>query len=159
MNPIPLYSQNEIEPNDVCSICLDSFNNDIQNHTLIECNHTFHSTCLIGWLRVKSGCPLCRGVSNYDQYHRSNGVVFRHILSFCKSKKNNSKKLKRMYKTYEKSRDSHEEHKKILKKFKDENKDVFKMYYKLIRNRCRASSKFRRIRNEISNLPIRPINI
>jgi len=45
---------------DVCAICTD--NNDSHSYTL-QCNHTFHTPCIIEWFRhndAPSTCPLCR---------------------------------------------------------------------------------------------------
>ena len=41
-----------------CSICLDG-DHDSTWHTL-HCNHTFHTNCIVRWLRTSSACPICR---------------------------------------------------------------------------------------------------
>ena len=101
MNPIPLYNNVSENSNidETCAICLDNINT-IPTHTLNECNHKFHSICLIESLRVNIGCPLCRGRTDNSIYRRTDGTIFRHILSFCKSKKNTCKKLKAIVKKY-----------------------------------------------------------
>ena len=99
MNPIPLYNQSNISQqvnnDELCAICLDNINT-APIHTLHECNHSFHSNCLIESLRINKTCPLCRGSSD-DRSRlrlRTNGMIFRHILSFSKSKNNKCNKLK-----------------------------------------------------------------
>ena len=43
-----------------CPICLDTLENG-ETHAL-DCTHTFHSRCLIPWLRQGNlTCPACRG--------------------------------------------------------------------------------------------------
>jgi hypothetical protein len=43
---------------DVCSICLSSYNNPA---TLLQCNHSFCSDCIIYWMISTSlCCPLCK---------------------------------------------------------------------------------------------------
>ena len=43
----------------MCSICLED--NDLQLYTLPECNHTFHTNCILAWFRKgKKACPLCK---------------------------------------------------------------------------------------------------
>ena len=49
---------NEQEEEDVCSICLDIFN-DTDIH-LTPCKHKFHKNCLNEWLKQRSSCPNCR---------------------------------------------------------------------------------------------------
>ena len=110
MNPIPVYAENIIYTDtaietETCSICLD--NMDLHpTHTINECNHKFHSSCLIESLRRNSGCPLCRGQTEII-HNINNRMKLRHILSFSKSKRNKSTKLKRMVKQYETLRDKH----------------------------------------------------
>jgi hypothetical protein len=44
-----------------CSICLESFL--ISNRTItLECNHKYHSGCIMDWLHRDNICPLCRQV-------------------------------------------------------------------------------------------------
>mmetsp|Transcript_106742 Transcript_106742/g.300011 ORF Transcript_106742/g.300011 Transcript_106742/m.300011 type:complete len:369 (-) Transcript_106742:120-1226(-) len=51
---------------DKCSICLEDFAdandktaaNEIRR--IKQCGHTFHRSCLQGWLNVNRNCPLCR---------------------------------------------------------------------------------------------------
>lgn len=47
--------------NDICCICLDSMEID-KKKTLssMECEHTFHTECLLEWLKIKGICPICR---------------------------------------------------------------------------------------------------
>ena len=158
MNPIQIYTQNNnIQNNssEVCPICLDNLNNN-HIHKLSECNHTFHSNCLIVWLRNNSDCPLCRGTTNKEI--RSEGMILRDILNFCRSKKNKCKKLKRMYKNYEKYRDLYKINKNKLNKFRKENKEFFNTYRKLKLDTWRSLSKLLKIKREISCIPIQPIN-
>jgi hypothetical protein len=160
MNPIPLYNNiTEISNNDdICAICLDNINT-LSVHTLSECNHKFHSTCLIESLRVNTGCPLCRGQSNNQNYYRrSDATILRHILSFCKSKKNTSKKLKTLVKTYEKIRDNNKIISKELKIFRNKYKDILKTKYDFIRKKRTSDFKLQRIKRTILSIPIQPIN-
>ena len=49
---------------EVCSICLDSFNNGF---VLVKtlCSHVFHRRCVDQWLAINKECPICRGELNY----------------------------------------------------------------------------------------------
>ena len=51
--------------NNECSICLDVINdNNLVN--LINCQHNFHSSCILEWSKINNTCPLCRkNISNF----------------------------------------------------------------------------------------------
>ena len=48
---------------EICPICHDNY--DETNHqTKLECDHNFHTTCIIKWFRTptnEGACPMCRG--------------------------------------------------------------------------------------------------
>ena len=49
--------------NTSCIICLENLISEKQNDLtiiILECNHIFHETCLIKWLKDHNNCPLCR---------------------------------------------------------------------------------------------------
>ena len=52
--------------NTSCIICLENLisekHNDLTENQIIilECNHVFHETCLIKWVKDHNNCPLCR---------------------------------------------------------------------------------------------------
>lgn len=44
---------------DICPICYDNLNTE-QSYTIPDCNHTFHTNCLIHWFRNGyRHCPTC----------------------------------------------------------------------------------------------------
>ncbi|XP_022776478.1 E3 ubiquitin protein ligase RIE1 isoform X2 [Durio zibethinus] len=42
-----------------CCICLSSYEDGADLHVL-PCNHHFHSTCIVKWLKMNATCPLCK---------------------------------------------------------------------------------------------------
>ncbi|KAG6471466.1 hypothetical protein ZIOFF_068908 [Zingiber officinale] len=48
-----------------CCICLTSYEDGNSLLSLL-CNHHFHSSCIVKWLRINATCPLCK-------YHILNG--------------------------------------------------------------------------------------
>ncbi|XP_057962594.1 E3 ubiquitin protein ligase RIE1-like isoform X2 [Malania oleifera] len=42
-----------------CCICLSSYEDGAELHAL-PCNHHFHSTCIVKWLKMNATCPLCK---------------------------------------------------------------------------------------------------
>lgn len=45
-----------------CSVCITDFKKDDMVSLLNECNHVFHTECIIEWGKYKQECPLCRSV-------------------------------------------------------------------------------------------------
>ncbi len=50
-----------------CSICLE----EMDEHSIfeLECKHTFHTKCIVGWFRTtdKKTCPMCRDNPNKEK--------------------------------------------------------------------------------------------
>jgi hypothetical protein len=154
---IPLYSNddtNRAVGADLCAICLDNMNAN-PTHTLRECNHTFHASCLIDALRVNQSCPLCRGI---PRINCNNGVVLRHIIAYSKSKKNKNKRLRALILEYEKARTQCSIMKKKYQQFCKDQKEILKHHTKLKREKNKCFYQFRKIKRIVSSLPIRPIN-
>ncbi|KAI3729274.1 hypothetical protein L6452_17927 [Arctium lappa] len=42
-----------------CCICLSPYEDGIELHSL-PCNHHFHATCIVKWLKMNATCPLCK---------------------------------------------------------------------------------------------------
>lgn len=50
-----------IGDNDMCAVCLSSFEEEDQIRELCNCRHIFHRICLDKWLdHRQTTCPLCR---------------------------------------------------------------------------------------------------
>ena len=45
--------------NDNCVICLENFTR-ISKTTTLECNHKYHSSCILKWKKKNNICPICR---------------------------------------------------------------------------------------------------
>ena len=50
---------NDFGDSNNCIICFLQVEDKSSTLTL-KCRHTFHKTCIIGWLRIKPTCPICR---------------------------------------------------------------------------------------------------
>jgi hypothetical protein len=48
-----------IDLNEKCSICLELYETK-PVLVILKCNHVYHETCILEWLRYKNTCPLCR---------------------------------------------------------------------------------------------------
>lgn len=49
-----------INLNNKCTICLMDFENEEELKILNKCNHLFHTECLDGWLNNEKVCPICK---------------------------------------------------------------------------------------------------
>lgn len=51
--------------NDICAICFETIN-QINNITITNCNHKYHSSCIFKWVNQKCKnynlCPMCRQI-------------------------------------------------------------------------------------------------
>ncbi|KAL2251341.1 UNVERIFIED_CONTAM: E3 ubiquitin-protein ligase RING1-like protein [Sesamum indicum] len=47
------------DPDMLCPVCKDPF---LLNSTekMMPCKHTYHSDCIIPWLKINNSCPVCR---------------------------------------------------------------------------------------------------
>jgi len=69
---ITINSYNVQKTNDesLCLICHDDINSD-QSYELPECNHIYHTDCIIQWFRIgNSNCPYCN--SSYGNENNEN---------------------------------------------------------------------------------------
>ena len=61
------HSENEDKE---CIICMDAFLEGIQITSYPMCNHKYHQTCLMEWLKTKTNCPMCRRGVRSSLYRR-----------------------------------------------------------------------------------------
>jgi len=47
---------------ELCSICMESLNENNPIETLKECQHRFHLICIEKWFKQKACCPCCRHI-------------------------------------------------------------------------------------------------
>ena len=115
-----------------CMICKENLNS-YDCYTLPECNHKFHTHCLISWFRNgDSRCPYCgnKGINhkndsnysiNYCENQKEN-FIYKDIKKFDFLKKNKDNKLAiKLREDFEKINDSENNLKNInndLNKFK-----------------------------------------
>ncbi|GAB4828696.1 E3 ubiquitin protein ligase rie1 [Ancistrocladus abbreviatus] len=55
-----LATERVLLPEDAeCCICLSSYEDGAELHAL-PCNHHFHASCIVKWLKMNATCPLCK---------------------------------------------------------------------------------------------------
>ena len=70
-----LYALNQL--NDICVICLSNLD---QDDYILDCNHKYHTKCIIEWFRKgNSNCPLCNDSpflqADDDNYYYANPMI------------------------------------------------------------------------------------
>lgn len=114
------------DANDICVICHDNLGEQYV-YTLPECNHKFHTNCIMTWFRAKHNtCPLCnnKGINatrgqineqaNYGEWaKRKKYLKLYSIVSRKSTGKNASKEMK---KEVEKVRKYNKKFKEFIKK-------------------------------------------
>lgn len=101
-----------------CAICLSELNENDNIYDL-NCNHKFHTNCIVDWFRSSSGnCPLCNDNPFNNDDNNNNNLVNEYFLSSTYID-NRFKAIKR----YSNNKKSPESLKKEIIKFNEFNKD------------------------------------
>tara|TARA_S200000501_G_scaffold368661_1_gene406849 strand:- start:33 stop:539 length:507 start_codon:yes stop_codon:yes gene_type:complete len=124
--------------NEKCCICHESLNDNI--YSLPECNHSFHTNCIITWFRIgKNSCPLCQnsGINSLKEVQYNTNYIqrsvayenFKNLRSYSR-RKDAPLELKKKFKKLKKLEDKLKELKIEIKEF--ENKKVKNLTVKQI---------------------------
>lgn len=154
----------------ICSICYEELNhneedtieiNENNKVYTLECNHSYHSSCIIKWFRSgHSNCPLCNDSTldtNLGYYHKIETIKEIKKLSKKKLCPQNIKKTIEKIKKYEiESKNSI----KAFNNFKKSNKLIYDMEKKLRREKYKNSRQVRLLEYKLLSLiTINPIYI
>lgn len=132
----------------ICPICQESYSEGGNITELEDCNHKFHTQCIITWFRSPNSqgtCPCCRNTSSHI-YNRM-GVYERATWLTRKSRaKSAPKELKKLAQKLKLSQQRQKDNEKLRKEWikKPEVKEVFKKDRELWRKKCRDRSRTRK---------------
>ena len=62
---IELNEQFKNEDEIRCAICLENFSIG-DKICYLPCVHSFHSSCIKNWIRIKNKCPICNNIINFS---------------------------------------------------------------------------------------------
>jgi hypothetical protein len=161
MEPIPLFNNEQINiqaNNSLCSICLTDLQQQENNtHIIPECGHSFHSNCLIEWLRIgDKSCPMCRGVQNNRR--RTSPNILNMLIAYSK-RKNASKNLTKLVNKYKKVKIAFDSSNKKYVSYKKKHKTIIKEKNKLWSKKWSAERKLNLIKHELLSIPIDTVKI
>ena len=144
---------------DICSICRDVVAADgPDTYSIPECNHRFHSNCIIPWFRVSNGtCPYCRagivGVS-------AGPSTIKQVVQLWKClarRKDCPRIVKRKCKQIRQAKEVEKEAKRELAILKREHHEAMATWNSLRRKKWRSILKARRLERQLAFLPPGPI--
>lgn len=86
-----------------CVICLNNINISDKENYKLECNHIYHTKCIMNWFRTASSsgrCPMCNDNNTdnnlqYLSWYNRDFVLDRFKVIKNTNKKNHSEKLKK----------------------------------------------------------------
>ena len=123
-----------------CSICLEELMENDNVHLLHECEHPFHTECIITWFRSgNQDCPLCRGFPSLEIGYMDIRERTKLVIQEAR-KKNADPWLKRQIKAFDKSKKVFKTNITNLKNFQTEHKEILVEWKKLLRKK--RNSKF-----------------
>ena len=158
LQPVALFVDGRtLHPQEVtnCAICTEECKED--THTIPECQHTFHSSCLIAWFRTgQSSCPMCRG-QQHQAYPRNTSLL--QMVTRYAKRKTAPVAVKRMYKKYTDANTAYKEIKAARQAFKREHAQLFRQWEAMRTREYRAHTKFRNAKYDLMSIPIIPVRV
>ena len=152
------------DTNDICAICHDNLGEQ-DVYTLPECNHKFHTNCIMTWFRAKHNtCPLCnnKGINatraqineqaNYGEWAKRKKYLKLYSIVSRKSRgKNAPKEMKKAVekvRQYQKKFDDFNKERREWMKSVPENMTVSKIKSKCTKQRRKHWQMQRTLRNK-----------
>lgn len=127
ISPINLIEASGI---DSCSICLNNMNNDNEIYTIENCNHKYHTKCILEMFieGFTDTCPLCRSIISTTESRCRDFEDYKFKLVLKYSEKPNANILiKNMVKKYKNSQNKIKELERRRRLIpKDHGNDVLK---------------------------------
>ena len=146
----------------ICAICHENL--ESETYTLPECNHTFHTNCIMTWFRSPTGnnkCPLCNNsgvnkLSDLNNLHWSERqraeANYKKVRASSRRKdcpKRILKMIDKLKKLEKKQKDRNKNYQEF-KKSKQPDLTVIEIYKKYSKFRRDKWSLYRRIRRQKS---------
>ena len=127
----------------LCPICLSTIDEDNNDMYKLECNHFFHSKCIMDWFRAENSngkCPCCNDTPQSNTlsplnntYYYDNNLIEQRCSAIRRygNKKSAPKLLKAKVDKLKKLEKELKDINKEKKEFTNKNKEIFKEKNKL----------------------------
>lgn len=159
IEPIDVFNTNEsLEQNqiDVCSICLCELNVSSNDTFLLECNHRFHTECIISVFRRSFSyenngkCPLCRNIPETTIFERNHKIEKYELLEeYLKINKDKCHPyIQKLMDGIQKCENKIKKYSLLKKKSESEKKKIEKENRKIIKERCKISDDIQTLKNQ-----------
>ena len=158
------HIQTEDNDNNFCSICFTSTDENIC--TLNECQHSFHTNCILRWFRSgNSSCPCCRSVPLEPEFGPEKHGRYKFLRKYS-NRKEAPKELKNLVEKLKKKEKYLQECNKNIREWKKtkegKNWQRLNKIYKKLKNKTystRGTCGIWSLRSEIGAYPILPVYI
>ena len=136
-----------------CSICMEPCDST-HPHTQLECGHSFHTQCIIAWLRTPDNmgtCPNCRGEPGFHFRRQTLDERANTLVRMCINKRDVPKRLKVLLKRKKKADSNKKKARKAFSDLKrrDDVKKIMKELSKARHQRWRTEIKARSAKREL----------
>ena len=136
-----------------CSICLDPCN-ETKQHTQLECGHSFHTDCIVGWLRTPGNmgtCPNCRGDPHFYFRRQTLDERATTLVRMCTNKQDVPKRLKTLLKKKKTADKNKRDARKAFAKLRrrDDVKQIMKELSRARHKRWKTELKARSVKREV----------
>ena len=129
---------------DICAICRETLDDNSQVFSLPECEHKFHTECIVHWFRYgRQTCPLCNnnGAGSQPAY-TSRFIKLKHLRRYSLTREC-SPFIKQQF--------------KLLRQHEYRQKHIITVYKTKIDEFVGTAKEFRKLENE-RDLKLRKIN-
>ena len=131
-----------------CAICLELCDAaEATSHTLRECGHTFHTNCLVEWLRQspQATCPTCRSTAPVSLIGGATLLERARFLRRTVARRRNAPGgLVRLVQSVRSLEGAQRNAVQTLRAFEREHRDVLSMHNKLRQHRWTCNRAARR---------------
>ena len=143
---------------DQCPICLENISD---NSYTLECNHKYHTECIVKWFRNNNNtCPLCKDIQYY-----SNLSYWIKIETIQEIKKLGRRKtcpdgIKKILNKIKKVKEEEKNFRKFFIEFKNKYKEIIKDFINMRKKKYKFSRDISRYERQLLHfIAISPIYI